>query len=393
MHYFSHVKRYELEDAGVSEVNICMTSAKTYLDGKKDQDAEMIEDSGIEQLEDMLSDKSSTKYTLERKCQQQWNLIHDFINQIKDKELQKIAKVSDYEKMKIQENKYKIQEEIYDTKRECIDIIDRKLTECLEKMTDILMRYIKGESLMSSEDIMSEAQAVFNDYVWNIQSEIKDSFQKLQKICNTEYNDIKNVDTIFVATGQNTDVHQKSNNHKLHLGAGFRDGLFKFSKKIDKMAEPVKVGEERHIFRKNKVIMSKKGGEGTELNRVVQKIPVLRKIGNASGKISKVAGFVQKNQILINVAVLGVDLIQDVREEYANAKNEREIRRVVKESNERFCKVIETQKRRLKQIVDQQTDTLISNLDKVVPVDGDDYVGSLINEADRELMKIRTIME
>lgn len=380
----------EIDDDGVVDsdnIDIVSMSAKLYLDGMRDNAEDMIEDSNIDALEKLLSNTKTEQYPLKRKCCQQIRLFDEFIAQIKNTE---DSKLSDDQRRKIADNREKIRQEIKATKLACTEIIKNGLGECQNSLSGTIHDFIRDKNTTEMNDSVNR---IYNDSVNNIREDINLQFNGLLQKCNMEFRNIEHINDIFKPFTEEMPQSVDSNSNHSNFSEEIKEMLFKGSEKINQLAKPVVVGEKKHWIKKNEKILSPKGGEGTALNKIIGKVPILKKMNNVAPGLAAVAESVEKHQIAINVGFIFVDIAKDIKESYDKASTEKKRKRIIDQANRKFDDVINGQKYRLMDIVRKQADALENNLDKILPQESDNPVAQIINEAEKSLDQIQDRME
>lgn len=303
----------DLEEAGVEEdcYDICIFSAKRYMDGKKDNIPEMVEASYFEEFMYRLEEGGGSDNKIEeslsyRKCRQEGEKIYEFISGIK-KEIS--DNCSDEEKRESLKMGEKLQRKIQASKEEAKRSFHTEVVE----LKDFIIELCRDEA-KSEADIKAQ-----------IENRLDGCLTSLNALIEKQVLQIENSGVVpfFVADNAVIKIRpaaekggfrlfEKMGNKFFfsHIGKEAKSGI----ETVNKLAEPVK--KKGGIFKPK--VLSDIGGEGTALySALVNFSPKYGgKLSLTVGKISgKLAGSAKLLDKAGSVLDLGLTLGNSLKEQ------------------------------------------------------------------------------
>lgn len=314
-----------LEENGImgDQYDCCILSAKRYIDGIKSKNDELIEASHFREFMDIIEkpDDNNVKFLTWKKCRRQGKLIDKFISEIMEETNSKYSMEEKNCQVGIAKRK-EIQERIEAAKRETISILGENI---LEVKSYFSVLYANKD--IDENEIKDEIEKRFERCLADVGMHIDNSLSKINDITFDTFN-INNEELFKTKTnkkkqspGQLSGLFEKIHNRITFGKAG--DMLGAGVEKINKLAKPVVVQKKRHLFKKNKIIMSEIGGRGTALESSLTKwfpehgAEVSAGLGKLSAKVTKIAKYAS---IIGGGMDVAISIGSSVKEQYNENK-------------------------------------------------------------------------
>ena len=311
-----------IKDKRNAECQICIFSAKRYIEGCDKNIEGMINESYFENLIDEINEITREFNVSTEKCMKQKNAISSFLQKVlNDVECQK----SPDQKEKENQEKKDLIKRIQSTQNEAIGQVKEIFYEIEQNLISTVKEKISTENyIFSSEKFESLKKTEIQKGINKTQKQVMALYQKI----SAEYEDIVLQENQELDEKMFWEAPGNRGNGKKFDFTGITNVMDNFSKKIiNEWGKPVEIGKRRvGLFRKE-VVYSKTGGVGTELYMNLTKH--FGTVGeSASYILGEAAEKIAKNMRVISTVGTLLDLASEVGsyvQDYRNAESRKKI--------------------------------------------------------------------